>query len=86
MQGAVAATHMVQAFHKAGVPPGVINLVTGGFCLFTLLCDLSILLLLCGCCSLDHSVVFSMHGCLNAWQMLNHVWLLQEEEARLETT
>lgn len=29
MQGAVAATHMVQAFHKAGVPPGVINLVTG---------------------------------------------------------
>ena len=29
MQGAVAATHMIQAFHKAGVPPGVINLVTG---------------------------------------------------------
>ncbi|EIE25996.1 NADP-dependent glyceraldehyde-3-phosphate dehydrogenase [Coccomyxa subellipsoidea C-169] len=28
-QGAVAATHMVQAFHKAGLPPGVLNLVTG---------------------------------------------------------
>ena len=30
MQGAVAATHMVATFAAAGLPPGVINLVTGG--------------------------------------------------------
>lgn len=29
VQGAVAATHMVQTFAKAGIPPGVLNLVTG---------------------------------------------------------
>ena len=29
MQGAVAATHMVATFAAAGLPPGVINLVTG---------------------------------------------------------
>ncbi|CAK0773666.1 hypothetical protein CVIRNUC_004089 [Coccomyxa viridis] len=28
-QGAVAGCHMIQAFHKAGLPPGVLNLVTG---------------------------------------------------------
>ena len=36
VQGAVAATHMVQAYHKPGDPPGVLNLVTGGFHSFTL--------------------------------------------------
>lgn len=29
VQGAVAATHMVQTFAKAGLPPGVLQLVTG---------------------------------------------------------
>ena len=29
LQGAVAGCHMIQAFHKAGLPPGVLNLVTG---------------------------------------------------------
>ena len=29
LQGAVAGCHMIQAFHKAGLPPGVVNLVTG---------------------------------------------------------
>lgn len=28
-QGAVSALHMIQAFHKAGFPPGVVNCVTG---------------------------------------------------------
>lgn len=28
-QGAVAGAHMVQCFHKAGLPPGVVNFVTG---------------------------------------------------------
>lgn len=28
-QGAVSGIHMMQAFHKAGFPPGVVNLVTG---------------------------------------------------------
>lgn len=29
VQGAVAGAHMVQCFHKAGLPPGVVNFVTG---------------------------------------------------------
>ena len=28
-QGAVSALHMIQAFHKAGFPPGVVQCVTG---------------------------------------------------------
>ena len=32
-QGAVSALHMIQAFHKAGFPPGVVNCVTGQDCL-----------------------------------------------------
>ncbi|CAD7704305.1 unnamed protein product [Ostreobium quekettii] len=28
-QGSVAAIHMIQCFHRAGLPPGVINLATG---------------------------------------------------------
>ena len=28
-QGCVSGVHMMQAFHKAGFPPGVINMITG---------------------------------------------------------
>ncbi len=28
-QGAVSALHMIQTFHKAGFPPGVVQCVTG---------------------------------------------------------
>ena len=32
-QGAVSALHMIQTFHKAGFPPGVVQCVTGQTCI-----------------------------------------------------
>lgn len=78
MQGAVAATHMVQAFHKAGVPPGVINLVTGA---------------MTSPCSdgLGHVVPASYFcvasgGCIVLGPAAQQACLLQGGEVRLETT
>lgn len=56
-QGAVSALHMIQAFHKAGFPPGVVQCVTGPVHLSP--CVLG--RLVCWACLAYTFVSFSLH-------------------------